>query len=80
MEGKQASHVKVATAKSCVDLCRSTVAAHSYWAHDRLQAGDVADLRLYDCSGANYDRFGLFRDGNAKASRGLKRRAPSVEP
>ena len=25
--------------------------------------------RLYDCSGANHDRFGLFRDGNAEESR-----------
>src|SRR6202162_2643979 len=57
---------RVAWLQSCVDLRRSAVAAHRCWAHDRLQAGDVADLRLYDRPGANHDRFGLFREGNAE--------------
>ena len=56
---------RVARLQSRVDLRRRAVAAHRHRTHDRLQAGDVADLRLYDRSGANHDRFGLFRDGNA---------------
>jgi hypothetical protein len=36
-----------------------------------IPAGNVADFRLYDCSGTNHDRFGLFRDRNAAESRGL---------
>ena len=56
---------RVARLQSCVDLRRSAIAAHRHWTHDRLQAGNVADLRLYDRTGANHDRFGLFREGNA---------------
>ena len=57
---------RVARLQSRVDLRRRAVAAHRHRAHGRLQAGDVADLRLYDRPGANHDRFGLFRDGNAR--------------
>lgn len=69
---------RVARLQSCVYLRRSTIAAHRRWAHDCLQAGDVADLRLYDRPGANHHRFGLFRDGNAAESRGLKAATPII--
>ena len=68
----------VARVQSCIDLRGSAVAAHRHWAHDRLQAGDVADLRLYDRPRANHDCFGVFRGGNAEQSEGLGAAAPLI--
>jgi hypothetical protein len=35
-------------------------------------------VRGYDGPGANHDRFGLFRDGNAEESQGLKAAMPII--
>ena len=57
---------RVARLQPRLDLRRRAVAADRHRADDRLQAGDMADLRLHDRAGADHDRFGLFRNGNAE--------------
>ncbi len=61
----------LARLQSRVDLRRRALPADRDRADDRLQAGNLADLRLHDRLGDHHGRFGLFRHGNARKSRGL---------